>query len=193
MDANVRIPPSQPDGHDDPPQDSPQDTELEDTNWVYRLFIPEVTEQEAMCFANIGTYSASNPFDLALFHYPGIFLEHPARTRQSAPGMIPNHKKARWLSPVSSAHWVTVRAPGLLDLEQPITRMDLLALPGSTTYNNTTLGDLLLLVKASCIDGFMTTRAYLGDDCPDLGVMIKPHTHTVTHCNTHRNTLSLLR
>ena len=96
MDANVRIPPSQPDGHDDPPQDSPQDTELEDTNWVYRLFIPEVTEQEAMCFANIGTDSVNNPY-LALFPDPGIFLEHPARTRQSAPGMIPKHKKARCL------------------------------------------------------------------------------------------------
>jgi len=49
MDANVLIPPLQPDRHDDPPQVNPQDTELEDTNWLHGLFIPEVTEQETMC------------------------------------------------------------------------------------------------------------------------------------------------
>jgi len=84
MDANVRIPPSQPNRHDDPPQDTPQDTELEDTNWVYNLFIPQVTEQETMCLANIGTYTVCNPFaDLLLD--PCIFPDHPKKTRQSAP------------------------------------------------------------------------------------------------------------
>ena len=68
--------------------------------------------------------------------------------------------------------------------------MDLPALSGSKTYNNTTLGDLLLLVKTSCIDGLMTTRVYLGDDCPDLGVMIKPSTTPVT---TKRKFLLVLR
>ena len=58
--------------------------------------------------------------------------------------------------------------------------MHLPALPGSTTYNNTTLGDLLLRVKAFCTDGFRMTRVYLGDDCLDPGVMIRPSTTPVT-------------
>jgi len=158
IDANVWIPSSQPDRHDNPPQDTPQNTELEDTNWVHRLFIPEVTEQETMCFTNIDTYTTCNPFDLDEIHDPSIFPEHSKRMHQSAPVMNLKHKKASWLTPVSSAHRVTVRAPGLLDWEQLITRMHLPALSGSTTYNNTTLCYLLLLVKASCIDGFMMTR-----------------------------------
>jgi len=180
MDANVLIPPSQPDRHDDPPLDTPQDTDLEDTNWAHGLFIPAVTEHEAMCFANIGTDTACSPFDLDEIHDPGIFPEQSNRTRQSDPAMNPEHKKARRLAPVSSALWVSVRAPGLLDLEQLIALMHLPALPGSTKYNNTTLNDLPLLVKASCTDGFRMTRVYLGGDCPDPGVMFRPNTTPVT-------------
>ena len=180
MDANVPIPPSQPDGHDDPSQDITEATELEDTTWAHGLLIPGVTDQEAMCFANTGTDTACSPVDMDEIYDPGIFPDQSNRTRQSDHAMNPEHKKVRRLAPVSSAHWVTVRAPGLLDLEQLIARMHLPALSGSTTYDNTTLGDLLLRVKASSTDGFRMTQVYLGGYCLHPGVKIRPSTAPVT-------------
>ena len=150
--ANVPISPSQPDRHTDHHQDIPPDIELEDMTWAHGLSVPEVTEQEQMCCVNTDTDTACSPVDMDEIDDSGIFPDQSNRTHQSDHAMNPEHKKVRRLAPVSSAHWVTVRAPGLLDLEQLITRMHLPALSGSTTYDNTTLGDLPWVTYSTTYD-----------------------------------------
>ena len=181
-DANVPIPPPQPDGHADHPEDILPDIELEDMTWAHGLFIPEVTEQEQeqMCCVNNDTDAACSPVDMDEIDDSGNFPDQSNRTRKSDHAMNPQHKKTSRLTPVSSSHWVTVRAPVLLDLKQLIARMHLPALSWSTTYDNTTLGDLLLRVKASNTDGFRMTQVYLGGDCLHPGVEIRPSTAPVT-------------
>jgi len=46
MNANVLILPSQPDGHVDPPQDTPQDTELEDTTLAHGHLFPDSLDKK---------------------------------------------------------------------------------------------------------------------------------------------------
>ena len=60
---------------------------------MYGLFIPGVTEQEAMCSFNTGADTTFIPFDLDEIHETGIFPDQSNRTRQSDPVMNPEHKK----------------------------------------------------------------------------------------------------
>ena len=133
-----------------------------------------------MCFANTGTDTEYSPVDLDEIDDSGIFPDQSNRMRQSDHAMNPEHKKVHRMSHVSSTHWVTVRAQGLLDFEQLIARMHLPGLSGSTTYENTTLGDLLLRVQASSADGYRMTQVHLGGDYLDPGVAIYPSTTPVT-------------